>query len=99
MNSSSSYHRLMSTLSWVGDLCNIAGFTFFGPGVLKARRVNHSILIFEEKSPWKALVNPHASPTLASSPREHCGLEKGHLGGSLIVVGIDTKITLVRHEV
>lgn len=56
-------------------------------------------MIFEEKSLWKALVTPHASPTPASSPREHCGLEKGHLGGSLIVVGIDTKITLVSHEV
>lgn len=42
VNSGSSYHRLMSTLSWMGDLCNIAGFTFFGPDVLKARGFNNS---------------------------------------------------------
>lgn len=45
---------------------------------------------------WSLLMP--ALPWLAL-PGEHCGLEKSHLGGSLIVVGIETKTILVSHEV
>lgn len=69
MNSSSPYHRLMSTLSWVDDLCNLGGFPSFGPSVLKAREFNYSLMIYEENRLWKAVVTPQASPALTSSSR------------------------------
>lgn len=70
MDSSLSYHRLISTLSWVDDLCSLGGFPSFGPGVLKAREFNYSLLIFEENRLCEAVVTAHTSPALANSSRE-----------------------------
>lgn len=36
MGSRLSYHRLISILSQMDDLCDLGGFPSFGPGVLKA---------------------------------------------------------------
>lgn len=94
MDYSSSYHRLISTLSWADDLCSLGGFPCFVPGALKAREFNYSLLIFEEDRLCQAVVTLHASTALASSSKKE--LEKSHLGGSLIVVGIETRTILVK---
>lgn len=95
VNSSSSYHRLMSTLSWVNDLCNLGGFPSFGPGVLQASGFNKSLLMYEKNRLWKAVVTPQASLPWPALPGEYCLLEKSHLGGSLSVIGIETKTVWV----
>lgn len=60
----------------VDDLCNLGGFPSFGPGVLKAREFNYSLLVFEENRLCKAVVTTHASPALASSSREILQIRK-----------------------
>lgn len=89
VDSSSSYHRLTSTLSWVGDTCSLGGVPSFCPAVLKARELNYSWLIFEENRLCKAVVASHASPALASSSGDTIN-EK-----ILMVVGIETRTILV----
>lgn len=57
-----SYHRLISILSRVDDVCDLGGFPSFGPRVLKAREFSYSLLIFEKNRLCKAVVTAHVSP-------------------------------------
>ena len=79
VNSGSSYHRLMSTLSWVSDLCNIVGFTFFGPGVLKARGLNNSIDL-RGKEPLEGASHLSCQPYPGKLPQGTLCTRKGSFG-------------------
>lgn len=98
MDSSSSCYRFLSTLSRVGDLCNLGGFPSFGPGVRKAREFSYSLLIFEEKRLCKARQRSQLMPALPwlAPPGKYRRLDNSRLGGSLSGVGMEARTLLVK---
>lgn len=93
VHSSLSYHRLVSTLSWIDDLCSLSGFPSFGPSLLKARESNYLLLIHEKNRLFKAVVTPQANPSLLKG---NTCFRNSYFGGFPSAEGMETKIILVK---
>lgn len=89
----SSYHRLVSTLSWGDDLCSLSDFPSLGPSLLNTREFQLTLTNSREKKNrlFKAVVTPQANRFLL---RRNPWI--GNFRGSLIMEGVEAKIILVK---